>query len=115
MEVVKMKCMKAMFGVTIIDRVRNEDICRRCGSEVSIVEKINRNMLRWHSLVKRMEDERIVKRVYSGKVEGSRARRKPKMRLMDMDSVKASVKKTNIKDARKGGQDFGAWRRIVNS
>jgi hypothetical protein len=38
-----------------------------------------------------MEDERMVKRVYSAKVEGSMARRRPKMRWMD--SVKSGVEK----------------------
>jgi hypothetical protein len=35
---------------------------------------MNRNVLRCYGHVKRMEEERIVKRVYIAKVEGSRAR-----------------------------------------
>jgi hypothetical protein len=38
-----------------------------------------------------MGEERIVKRVYSAKVEGSRARGRPKIRWMD--SVKASAER----------------------
>jgi hypothetical protein len=50
---------------------------------------MNRNVLRCYGHVKRMEEERIVKRVYIAKVEGSRARGRPKMKWTD--SVKASV------------------------
>jgi hypothetical protein len=36
MEVMEMKCTRAMCGVRIMDIVRNEDVRRRCGSEVGI-------------------------------------------------------------------------------
>jgi hypothetical protein len=31
----EMKCMRAMCGVSIRDRVRNEEVWRRCGGELS--------------------------------------------------------------------------------
>jgi hypothetical protein len=34
----EMKCMRAMCSVSIMDRVRNEEVQRRCGSELSIGE-----------------------------------------------------------------------------
>jgi hypothetical protein len=60
-----------------------------------------------------MEEERIVKRVYSAKVEGSRARGRPKMRWMD--GVGASVKRngTSIEEAKRCMRDRGEWRRVV--
>jgi hypothetical protein len=51
MKVMEMKCMRAMHGVSIIDRVRNEDLCRWCGSEVGIREIMDRNELRWYGHV----------------------------------------------------------------
>jgi hypothetical protein len=45
MEVNEMKCNRAMCRVSIMDIVRNKDIYRRCGSEVSIGERIDRNVL----------------------------------------------------------------------
>jgi hypothetical protein len=38
MGVMEMKCMRAMCGVSIMDRVRNEGVQRRCDSELSIGE-----------------------------------------------------------------------------
>jgi hypothetical protein len=51
---------------------------------------MDRNVLRWYGHVERMEEERVVKRVYMSNVEGSRKRGRPKLRWMD--GVKAAVK-----------------------
>jgi hypothetical protein len=99
MEVMEINCMRAMCGVSIMDRVRNEDVRRRCGSRVSIGERMYRNVLKWYGHVERMEKERIVKRVYSAKVEGSRARGRPKIKWKD--SVKASVERNECRRGEK--------------
>jgi hypothetical protein len=56
-------------------------------------------------------EERIVKRVYSAKVVGSRARRRPKMRWI------ASVERKlmNVEEAKRCAQGRGEWRRVVYS
>jgi hypothetical protein len=51
MEVMEMKCMKAICAVSIMDRVRNEDVRRRCGSVVSIGERMDINLLMWYGHV----------------------------------------------------------------
>jgi hypothetical protein len=80
MEVMEMSCMRAMYGVSIMCRVITEDVCRWWGSEVNISERMVRNVLRWYHHVEMMEEERIIKSVYSARVEGSRARGRPKIR-----------------------------------
>jgi hypothetical protein len=60
--VMKMKAMRAMCGVSIMDRVRNEEVRRRCGSELIIGERMASNVLRWYGHVERMKEERVVKR-----------------------------------------------------
>jgi hypothetical protein len=112
MEVMEMKCMRAMCGVSIMDRIINDDVGRQCGSEVSIRERMDINILRWYGHVERLEEERMVKSVYCAKVEGSRARRRPKMRWMD--SVKARVERKGMDDeeakgARKIVVNGGGW------
>jgi hypothetical protein len=107
--------MRAMFGVSIMDRVRNEDVRRRCGSEVSIGERMDINVFMWYGHVERMEEEKIVKGVYSAKIEGSRASGRPKMRWMD--SVGQSVKRKgmSIEETKWCARDRGEWRRVVFS
>jgi hypothetical protein len=64
MEVMGMKCMRAMCGVSIMDGVRNGDVRGGCDSEVSIGEIFDKNVLMWYGHVERMEEERMVKRAY---------------------------------------------------
>ena len=56
--------------------MRNEEI-RRCSKEVSACEKINQSVLRWFGHVERMEEGRLVKRVYQSDVIGVRRRGRP--------------------------------------
>jgi hypothetical protein len=57
MGVMEMKCMRAMSGVSIMDRVRYEEVRRRCGNEQSIGEQMDRNVLRWYGHVERMAED----------------------------------------------------------
>jgi hypothetical protein len=38
MGVMEIKCMRAMCGVSIKDRIRNEEVWRKCDSELTIGE-----------------------------------------------------------------------------
>jgi hypothetical protein len=71
---------------------------------------INRNVLRWYGHV-----EKVDKRVYRAQLEGSRGRRRPKLRRVD--GVKAAVeqKGTNIEYAIMCMQKHDRWRRVVYS
>jgi hypothetical protein len=106
--------MRAMCRVSIVDGVRNYDVYRRCGSVISIGERMYINALRRYGHVVRMEEERMVKIVYCAKIEGSRARGRPKMRWMY--GVKASVERKimNVEEVIRCVQDRGEWRRVVD-
>ena len=45
---------------------------------MSVLERIERNMLKWFGHVERMGEERLVKRVYLANVEDNREERDPK-------------------------------------
>ena len=55
----------------------------RCGCELNVLERIERNVLKWCGHMKRMGEERLVKKVYRAKVEGSRGRGRPQRRWRD--------------------------------
>lgn len=57
MEVIEVKCMRTLFLVNMKDRVSNEEVCRSCASEVNIVERFDRNVLRSYCHVDRMGNE----------------------------------------------------------
>ena len=44
LEVVEMKCLTSICGLRRVDRVRNEEIRRRCQMEVSISERVEQKM-----------------------------------------------------------------------
>jgi hypothetical protein len=71
MGVMEMKRIRVMREVSIMYIVRNEEVWRRCGSELSVGERMDINVLRRYGDVERMEEDRVVKRVYTSKLEGS--------------------------------------------
>mgnify|MGYP006897347143 CR=1 FL=1 len=44
------------MGVTRWNRIRNDEIRRKAGIEETLAEKVNRRVLRWFGLVKRMDE-----------------------------------------------------------
>ena len=62
------------------DRVRNEEIRRRCGLQRSLSKRGKAAVLRWFGHVERMEGERLVKKICRAEVEGNRGRGRPRRR-----------------------------------
>ena len=54
-----------------------------CGCELSALERIEDNVLKWFGRVERMGQERLVKRVYQANVESNRGRGRPQRRWRD--------------------------------
>ena len=52
--------------------MRNEIIRGWCGYELSLLERIERDVLKWFGHEERMGEERLVKRVYLANVGGNR-------------------------------------------
>ena len=113
-DVMEMKCLRSVCGVKRIDRVRNDDVRARCGNEVSLLERADRGVLRWFGHVERMDDERIVKKIYKSEVDGVRAVGRPRMRWMD--GVKDILQRRNltIQDASRLVRDRSEWRAFVH-
>ena len=71
MDVAEMSCLRSMCGVTRRDRVRNEEI-RRCELYRSLSDKEEAAALPSFGHMKRLEAERLVKKIYRADVEGNR-------------------------------------------
>jgi len=83
LEVFEMKCLRRICGVNRMDRVRNEEIKRRCGVKRGVLERADERLLKWFGHMERMEGDRLVRRVYEADVEGERGRGRPKRRWLD--------------------------------
>ena len=87
--VLEMKCLRSLVGVSRMDRVRNEEVCRRAGILRELASIADRRVLRRFGHVVRMDEFRMASRVLMAKVSGGRARGRP--RLGGMDGVKVGL------------------------
>ena len=50
MNVLEMKCLRSLVGVSRMDRVRNEKVRRRAGIERELASRADQRVLRWLGL-----------------------------------------------------------------
>ena len=61
--VLPMKYLRSLVGLSRMDRVRNEEVRRRAGIEMELASTADQRVLRWFGHVERMDDYRIAGRV----------------------------------------------------
>ena len=73
--VLEMKCLRSLVGVSRMDIVgRNEEVRRRAGIERELASRADQRVLRWFGYVQRMDDYRMARRVLMAVVSGGRVR-----------------------------------------
>ena len=70
--VLKMKSLRSLIGVSRMDKVRNEDVRRRAGIERELASRADQRGLRWFRHLERMDSYRKVRRVVMAEVSGWR-------------------------------------------
>ena len=106
-------CVSATFGTRRVDRVRNAIIRERCGCELSVLERIERNVLKWFGYVERMGEERLVKRVYRANVEGNRGRGRSQRRWRDEVKDLLLGRRLSEREGMMLVRDMDAWGGMV--
>ena len=94
MNVLETKCLRSLVGVSRMDRVRNEEVRRRDGTERELASRADKRVLRWFGHVERMDEHRMARRVLMADVNGGRVRGRP--RLGWMDGVKVALGKRGM-------------------
>ena len=61
--VLEMKCLRSLVGVSRMDRVRNEEVRRRAGIEMELASRADQRVLRCFGHVERMDEYRMARRV----------------------------------------------------
>ena len=79
LDVMEMKCLRTMSGVTKWDRIPNERIRGCTGAKSKLSYRAKQRRLRWYGHMERMNDRRMTKRVMNSKAEGVTTRGRPKM------------------------------------
>ena len=105
--------LRSVLGVRRIDKIRNEFIRSTCGVEKGINERINESMLRWFGHVERMDDSRMVKRMYKSECIGKRPPGRAKRRWIDSVEECLVEKNVSLVQARRLAHDRCEWRGFV--
>ena len=112
--VLEMKCLRSLLGVSRMDRVRNEEVRRRGGIERELASRAYQRVLRWFGHVERMDEYRMEKMVLMAEVSGGRVRGKPKLGWMDGVKVALGNRGKTVEAARQCTKDRKDWRALVH-
>ena len=61
--VLEMKCLRSLVGVSRMDRVGNEEVHRRAGIEMELASSVDQRVLRWITHMERMDEYRMARKV----------------------------------------------------
>ena len=68
--VLEMKCLRNLVGVSRTDRVRNEEVRRRAEIERELASRADQRVLRWFGHMERIDEYRMARRVLMPKSVG---------------------------------------------
>ena len=113
LNVLEMKCLRNMCGVTIWDRQYNDDIRRRAGVLLELSNRAEQRGLRWFGHMERMNDERMAKRVMKSEVEGRGVRGRPRMGWREGIRNSLQARGRSEEEGRVLARDRREWKRFV--
>ena len=87
--VLEMKCLRSLVGVSRMDRVWNEKVRRRAGIERELASRADQRVLRRFGQVERIDEYCMARRVLMAEVSGGWVR--GRLRLGWMDGVKVAL------------------------
>ena len=81
--VLEMKCLRSLVGVSRLDRFRNEKVRKRGRTERQLASRADQRALRWFGHVERMDEYRIARRALTAEVSAGRVRGRPGLGWID--------------------------------
>ena len=72
LNVLGIRCLRSLVGVSRLDRVRNEEVRWRTGIERELASRADQRVLRWFGYVERMDEYRMARSVLMAEVSGGR-------------------------------------------
>ena len=110
--VLKMKCLRSLVGVSRNNRVRNEEVRRRAGIEMELASRADRRVMKCFGHVERMDDYCIARRVLMAEVSGGRVQGKPRLGWMNGVKVALGNRGMMVEAARQCAKDRKEWRAL---
>ena len=112
--VLEMKCLRSLVGVSRMDRVRNEEVRRRAGKERELANRADQRVLRWFGHLERIHEYRMAIRVLMAEVSGGRVPGRLRLGCMDCVKVALGNRGMTVEAARQCAKDRKAWRALVH-
>ena len=81
--VLEMKCLRSLVGVSRMDRVRNKEVERSAGIERELASSADQRVFTGCGHVERMDEFRMARRVLMAEVSGGKVRGRPRLGCMD--------------------------------
>jgi len=110
LERTEMRMLRWILGVSLKDKLRNEDIRNRL-EVVNIKEKVREARLRWFGHVERQDADCFVKRIMKAEVVGRRSRGRQKKRWRDKIQEDLTALQLTADDA----SDRDSWRKRIHA
>ena len=114
MNVLELKCLRSLVGVSRMDRVRNEDVCRRAGIETELASRADQRVLSWFGHVERLDEYRMARIVLMADESGVRVRGRPRLGWMDDVMMALGSRGMTVEAARLCANDGKEWRALVH-
>ena len=111
--VLEMKCLRSLVGVSRMDRVRNDEVRRRAGIERELASRADQRVLRWFWHVERMDEYRMARRVMA-EVSGGWVRGKLRLGWIDGLKVALDNRGMTVEAARQCAKDRKEWRALLH-
>ena len=109
MNVLEMKCLRNLVGVSRMDRVRNEEVRRKAGLEMELASRADQRVLSWFGHMERMDEYRMARGVLMAEFSGGRVRGRPRLGWMDGVKVALGNRGMTVEAARKTGKSGEPW------
>ena len=77
--VLEMKCLRSLVGVSRMDKLRNKEVSRRAGMKRELTSRVDQRVLRWFRFVDRMDEYRMARTVVMTEVIGGLVRSRLKL------------------------------------
>jgi hypothetical protein len=96
LDVAHMTWLRRTSDVTKLDMIKNEEVRLRCGGEVRLSRRVNREQLRYWGHLIRMDKKRLPQLMYRWEApeEWRRTRGRPKLRWLD--NIKSSLEELGL-------------------
>ena len=108
-----MKCLRAISGVRWFDRRTNESVRESFGERRRLLERTKQSGLSWFGHVVRMDEERLVKRIYEARVEGNRARGRPRRKWRDGVVSALGSRGLDVHEGERQARERKSWKQVV--